>query len=89
MSGGKFDYVQYRIYQAADELEQYIRRCESDEVDEWGYKPTYTEETILKFHECEQMLRKASTMLDRIDWLASGDDSEESFHERLIEDLSK
>jgi hypothetical protein len=85
MSGGKFDYVQYRIGQAADEVEQYILRCESDDVDEYGYKPEYTPETLEKFRECEKTLRRASEMLQRVDWLASGDDGEESFHKRWAE----
>jgi len=33
-------------------------------------------------------LELAGIYLQRIDWLVSGDDSEESFHERLQEDLS-
>jgi len=89
MSGGEFDYVQYRIEQAADELESYIRRCESEEVDEYGYKPGYKEETLAKFRECEQTLRRSAVMLHRVDWLASGDDGEEDFHRRWAEDLAK
>lgn len=82
MSGGHFDYIQYRIMQAADEVEQYIHRCESNETDECGYKPEYSEETIAKFRECERTLRLGGEMLNRVDWLASGDDGEENFHKR-------
>jgi hypothetical protein len=89
MSGGHFDYVQYRIDQAADELQSYIDRCESEEVDEYGYKPDYSPETLEKFKECERMLRIGGAMLHRIDWLAEGDDGEETFHKRLADDLSK
>lgn len=31
----------------------------------------------------------ASVYAQRVDWLICGDDSEESFHERLAEDLAK
>lgn len=89
MSGGRFDYIQYRISQAADEVNQYIRRCESDERDEYGYKPEYSPETLQKFRECELTLRKASVMLHRVDYLASGDDGEDSFHSRLDKELSE
>lgn len=87
MSGGHFDYVQYRIQQAADEVSSYIRRCESNEVDEYGYKPEYSKKTIEKFCECEEALRRAFIMLNRMDWLICGDDGEETFHERLRNDL--
>lgn len=87
MSGGRFDYIQYRISQAADEVNQYIRMCESDERDEYGYKPEYSPETLQKFRECELTLRKASVMLHRVDYLSSGDDGEESFCSRWEHDL--
>jgi hypothetical protein len=89
MSGGHFDYIQYRIDQAADEVEQYIRKCESTETDEYGYKPEYTTETIAKFRECESTLRRAAAMLQRVDWLASGDDGEDCFHKRWEEEVPK
>jgi hypothetical protein len=82
MSGGKFDYIQYRFTQAADELESYIRKCESREPDDYGNVEEYTPETLERFRECEATIRRASAMLHRIDWLASGDDSEGSFHKR-------
>ena len=87
MSGGHFDYVQYRITQAADEVEQYIRRCELDERDECGYKPEYSPETLEKFRECERTLRRAAAMLQRVDWLASGDDGEDCFHHRWAKEV--
>jgi hypothetical protein len=87
MSGGHFDYIQYRISQAADEVCQYIRRCESDERDEYGYKPEFSKETLEKFRECELTLRRASVMLHRVDYLASGDDGEDQFHSCLERDL--
>ena len=89
MSGGKFDYIQYRIFQVADELDQYIRNCISCVPDENDYSPGYSPEVIDRFKQCERTLRVAATMLHRVDWLASGDDSEESFHERWYEELNK
>lgn len=89
MSGGHFDYIQYRIEQAADEVEQYIRKCESTETDEYGYREEYSPETIAKFRECESTLRRAAAMLQRVDWLASGDDGEDCFHTRWEEEVPK
>lgn len=34
-------------------------------------------------------MKQAEVYAQRIDWLLSGDDGEESFHERLKEDLDK
>lgn len=89
MSGGKFEYIQYRIDQAADELNSYIRRCVDEIQDEYGSKPEYAKETLEKFRECETTLRRAAAMLQRVDWLASGDDGEKSFHCRWDEELEK
>lgn len=49
----------------------------------------YPDEVIEEFKKGVEMLRKAHVYAQRIDWLISGDDGEESFHERLKEDLSK
>ena len=36
-----------------------------------------------------KIIRKAYIYAQRIDWLLSGDDGEESFHERLEEELNE
>lgn len=82
MSGGHFDYVQHRIIQAADDVQEYINKCTGDEVDEYGYKPEFKDETIERFYQAEKALRQAAAMLQRVDWLICGDDGEDSFHER-------
>lgn len=35
------------------------------------------------------MLKRARVYAQRVDWLLSGDDNEESFHERLKEELEE
>ena len=87
MSGGHFDYIQYRIDQTADEVKSFIRRCESGERDEYDYQRAYTPETIARFRECELTLRRAAAMLQRVDWLASGDDGEDDFHLRWADEV--
>ena len=47
----------------------------------------YSKETIKEFKKGLSILRKAYIYAQRIDWLLSGDDGEESFHERLKEEL--
>lgn len=86
MSGGHFDYKQFDIDHVADELERYISKCENNGFDGWN--PDYSPDTIAKFKECLRYLKIGGKMLHRIDWLASGDDGEETFHKRLAEDLA-
>ena len=85
MSGGHFDYLQYRIDEAAEKLGELIERIENPIPDEWNYE--LSKETIDKFKECYTMLSVGGKMLHRIDWLVSGDDGEQCFHKRLKEDL--
>ena len=47
----------------------------------------YSKETIKEFKKGLAILRKDYVYAQRIDWLLSGDDGEESFHERLKEEL--
>ena len=42
-----------------------------------------------KFQEAVRLLRQAHIYAHRIDYLVSGDDGEDSFHERLAGDLNK
>ena len=47
----------------------------------------YSKETIKEFKKGLAILKKAYVYAQRIDWLLSGDDGEESFHKRLKEEL--
>ena len=106
MSGGHFDYDQYKIRQIADSVDQLIRKNGKEKTkeqikeesswrdkswydkypeDKFHYK--YPDEVIEKFKEGLIILRKAEIFAQRIDWLVSGDDGEESFLKRLNEDL--
>ena len=60
---------------------------EPDEDGEIPYYPDYTPETLAEFRKGVEILKRASVYAQRIDWLISCDDSEDSFHERLEEDL--
>lgn len=78
MSGGYFDYNQYKISEIADDVEQLILG-----------NTEYSEETIKEFREGLEALNKAAIYAQRIDWLVSGDDGEDSFHRRLAEETGK
>lgn len=53
------------------------------------YHYKYPDNIIEKFKEAVDILKKAEIYAQRIDWLLSGDDGEESFIKRLKEDLEK
>ena len=107
MSGGAFDYEQYRIDQIADKIEHLIEKNGREKTKEelkaesWGdpnwYKKypedkfhyKYPDEVIEKFKEGLDILRKATIYVNRIDYLISGDDGDETFIERLKNDLDK
>jgi len=87
MSGGNFDYAQYRINDIIVGIEELIKR--NSVCDEQGYCNGFSQATLLKFEEGIDFLKVAEVYAQRIDWLASGDDGEETFHERLKEDFEK
>lgn len=107
MSGGHFEYNQYKLDYMADEIEEIIYKNgkpktkeelkeESWRDNEWYEKYPedlnhykYPDEVILQFQLAVKYLRLAKTYTHRIDWLLSGDDGEETFIERLKEDLEK
>lgn len=91
MSGGHFDYDQYRIGGIADEIDRLIQINDSTELDNYGQERGYhfTPETITKFQQALLTLRMAKTMVQRIDWLVSGDDGEESFHRRWNQEMAQ
>lgn len=80
MSGGHFNYAQYHITQMAEDIDTLIRN--NKQPDEYGYVRDYTPETLKRFQEAVDTLKAAHAMVQRVDWLVSGDDGEESFHER-------
>ena len=91
MSGGYFDYNQYVIGRIADDVDGFIRNNNDLELDQWGDTRgrNYSLEVITKFQAALKLLRAAEVYAQRIDWLVSGDDTEDSFLRRLEEDLSK
>ena len=91
MSGGHFQYKQWEISNIADEVEQLILTNDSEELNQWGDRKgyQYTPETIEEFKKGLVLLRQAYVYAQRIDWLVSGDDGEDSFHSRLKFELEK
>jgi hypothetical protein len=91
MSGGHFQYKQWEIGNIADEVEQLIIDNDSEELDHYGDRKgcSYSQETIEEFKKALVTLRQAHIYTQRIDWLVSCDDGEDSFHRRLKQDMEK
>ena len=91
MSGGHFNYDQYRISQIAEEIENVIYHNDDETLDEYGSTKGhgYSPETIAEFQKAVQALQTAYVYAQRVDWLLSGDDGEDNFHKRLKGDLQQ
>lgn len=89
MSGGHFDYDQYKIGYISESIRDVIYYNNDETLNEWGDKKGrgYSDETIQKFKEAVFYLELAEIYAQRIDWLLSGDDGEESFHKRLDNEI--
>jgi hypothetical protein len=100
MSGGHFNYDQRRIDPIADDIQREIdnngrplteqeKRDYYWDDDKATHHYEYPEEIIEEFKKGVEYLRLAAIYAQRIDWLLSGDDGEESFLERLKEELDE
>jgi len=107
MSGGHWDYLQYRFTDVAEDVKKLIEKNGKEKTerelaedswrdpewyekypeDKFHYK--YSDEIIEKFKEGLKHIELAHIYMQRLDWLLSGDDGEESFISRLEEDLKK
>lgn len=100
MSGGAFDYRQYHIEEIADDIEREIieagREIPKEVYNRWYGRsfddadrtyPTYEQKTIDIMKRAVYVLRMANIYAKCVDWMLSGDDSEESLAKRLEEEL--
>jgi len=94
MSGGYFDYGQFQMGDIAAQIEEVIRANDSTEKDEYGDDEYgddvswhWSPETVERFKEAEHTIRQAAEMVQRIDWLLSGDDGEDTFMTRWDEEV--
>lgn len=90
MSGGHFDYFQYRIGDVEDEIKELISSNEDSSLDEYDCPigRFYSLETIEEFKMAVEYLKLARIYAQRIDWLVCGDYGEDTFHKRLKEDIA-
>ena len=90
-TGGYFDYRQDTINYLINEIEHLILTNDDDSEDEWGSRlgRGFEKETTDEFREAVKYLRTALTYVNRVDRLASRNESEETFLRELAKDLSK
>lgn len=104
MSGGAFEYNQYKIRDIREEIEEILYKMGKEKSKEElryfdkEYLEKYpedrfhkqeSEEVVKIFKDAVEILRKAEIYAHRIDWYLSSDDGEESLIERLKEDLDE
>ena len=102
MSGGAFDYNQYRIRQIWEDIQKeldnqgkekpkdelrYFDREYFEKYPEERFEPTYREDIQQIFKDGIKALKIAEIYAQRIDWYLSGDNGEDSLVSRLKEDL--
>lgn len=89
MSGGFYEYKQYVLDEIADSIQLEIEQNDSTEDDGFGHDRGrhYAPLVIDRMSEAVMALRTAYIYAQHVDWLLSGDDSEDSFLRRLDEDL--
>ena len=76
MSGGYFDCKQYAMIEIAEAIW-------SDMAEGYGF----TERTLEIMKDAYRQIRIAHIYAQRVDWMMSGDDSQESMQQRLEVDL--
>ena len=97
MSGGFFDYSQQRFEN--EFVEPFIEKLkrfkeyrnmksftDEDDFYRW-FANDISEDTMEEFRNAARIMKQAVVYAQRIDWFLSGDDGEDSFHERLKKEL--
>jgi hypothetical protein len=107
MSGGYWEYIQFRFTEVIESINDLIAKNGKEKTSEemksernwdpeWYEKYPedkfyycYPDEIIEQFKIGKLKIQEAQIYMQRMDWLLSGDDGEESFIKRLKEDLDK
>lgn len=104
MSGGAFDYNQFKIRQIHEDIQQeldkqgrekpkeeliYFDKEYFDKYPEERFECVYREDVQKIFKDGIEALKIAEIYAQRIDWYLSGDDGEDSLVSRLKSDLEE
>ena len=88
MSGGTYNYDQFRIVDIYETIESFIKKQGKKTVYGDTYE-TFEPEVLKRLEDAIKCLKMAYVYAQRVDYLLAGDDGDESFLERLESDLSK
>ena len=101
MSGGAFEYSQYKIRDIHEHIQneldkqgqekqvQFFEKEYFEKYPEARFEEVYREDVQQIFKDGIEALKKAEIYAQRIDWFLSGDDGEDSLVSRLKSDLDK
>jgi len=84
LSGGAFYYQDIRLFDIADVIRTHIAKCRKGH-EYYEYPEQFLNEMIAVYRKTLEL----QVYLHRIDWVFSGDDSPETYFERIQEDLDK
>lgn len=89
MSGGRFNYLQFRVKEISETLKEIIDRQGKPFEDEWeqGEYETFPPDVQQIMLDGIKAIDRAFVYIQRIDWFLCGDDGKDSLIERLKEDL--
>lgn len=81
MSGGHFDYQQYRLSDIAEQIDHLVETNNDQTKDKFGDPKgcQFSRAVINRFVQASAMLRAVGDMVHEIDWLVSGDTGEDTF----------
>jgi len=88
MSGGFFEYQEYRLQDMANLLRLEIAKCRK-KSDWTSDRSRYSDEFIGEMSLVYNRLVDTAARMHRIDWVLCGDDGEDQYEERLNIDLTK
>lgn len=91
MSGGHFNYDQYKIRQIVEDIKLLVLTNDSTEKDSYGdpIGRNYPPEVIAKFVEAAIILKSAFAYVHCIDYLVCGDTGPDTFTQHLNSELKK
>ena len=91
MSGGHFNYDQYKISQIIEDIKVLVLTNDSTEVDSFGdpMGRNYPPEVIEKFVEAVIVLKSAFAYVHCIDYLVCGDTGPDTFLQHLDNELGR
>jgi len=90
MSGGTFDYSQYRIIDIIETIQSHINR-QGEKIDyQYGDEHQIFQPEVLKrLQDAIECLKKAYVYAQRVDRFLAGDDGDETFIWRLDKELKE